>query len=160
METKKKVRQAKAPTPKDSKDYINEKCVIFGNNMRVARKERGFTSEALGKFLKISTAYVGLIERGERCPSLETFMKICDFFGESYEEMLTPRYALKIAESKAASKVEASRDKVKRKQKMVAGMLNTFDVDELDHIIGMIKSFKTFSQIKQPELNEEEEADE
>jgi len=127
-----------------TKNYIAEKCQVFGENMRIARKERGFTSEVLAKFLKISTAYVGLIERGERCPSLETFLRICDFFGESYETMLTPRSGLSVAESKAARR-ENDKDQVVRKQKMIMAMINTFDVKELDHIISVVKSFKTFS---------------
>ncbi|MCL2375911.1 MAG: helix-turn-helix domain-containing protein [Defluviitaleaceae bacterium] len=127
-----------------TKNYIAEKCQIFGENMRTARKERGFTSEVLAKFLKISTAYVGLIERGERCPSLETFLRICDFFGESYEAMLTPKSTLSVAESKARSR-ENDKDQIVRKQKMIMSMINTFDIKELDHIISVVKSFKTFS---------------
>jgi len=129
-----------------SKDYITEKCKIFGANMRAARKSRGFTSEALAKFLKISTAYVGLIERGERCPSLETFLKICDFFGESPDAMLKPSKGLSVGESKAGRDTE--KDQMQRKQKMIASMTNTFNLEELDHIISTIKSFKTFSELK------------
>ena len=128
-----------------SKDYLAQKCLIFGENMRKARKERGFTSEALGRFLGISTAYVGLIERGERCPSLETFLKICDFFGESYEDMFRSKSTLSVSEKKFAGSGSSEKSQVVRKQKMIAGMLSTFDADELDHIIGVIKSFKNFS---------------
>ena len=128
-----------------SKDYLAEKCLIFGENMRIARKERGFTSEALGRFLSISTAYVGLIERGERCPSLETFLKICDFFGESYEYMFTPKGSLGVSEKKASVGSTNEKDQKERKQKMINGMINTFTSEELDHIIGVIKSFKNFS---------------
>jgi len=126
-----------------AKDYLTSKCLIFGENMRVARKERGFTSEALGRFLGISTAYVGLIERGERCPSLETFLKICDFFGESYEDMFMPKGSLTVREKKAGGTGE--KDQVERKQKMIVGMINTFTAEELDHIIGVVKSFKSYS---------------
>jgi len=124
------------------KDFLAEKCLTFGENMRNARKDRGFTSEALGRFLGISTAYVGLIERGERCPSLETFLKICDFFGESYDDMFTQRGGLFVREKKTPT---SEKDPVVRKQRMIAGMLNNFGTEELDHIIGVIKSFKNFS---------------
>ena len=133
-----------------AKKYLHEKCLTFGENMRIARKERGFTSEALGRFLGISTAYVGLIERGERCPSLETFLKICDFFGESYEDMFTPRGSLAVREKKAPTGSKGEKDQVARKQKMIAGMLNTFSSEELDHVIGVIKSFKSYSHKVRP----------
>ncbi|MCL2573321.1 MAG: helix-turn-helix transcriptional regulator [Defluviitaleaceae bacterium] len=141
-----------------SKDYITEKCAIFGENMRIARKERGFTAEALGKFLGISTAYVGLIERGERCPSLETFLKICDFFGESYEAMFTPRKILSVSERKAQLR-EAKKDVVSRKKKMVSSMLDSFDAQELDYIIDSIKNFKKFSYTRGADYQESDEVD-
>ena len=137
-----------------SKDYLAEKCQIFGENMRIARKERGFTSEALGRFLGISTAYVGLIERGERCPSLETFLKICDFFGESYEAMLTSKSTLSVRERKAGGR-NGEKNQVERKQKMISGMISTFNAEELDHIIGVIKSFKNFTHKRGTEAAEE-----
>jgi len=125
-----------------SKDFIGEKSAVFGENMRAARKQRGFTSEALARFLSISTAYVGLIERGERCPSLETFLKICEFFGESPDTMLTPRGAgLPIRE-----RGNADDSKKKRKHKMILSMLDTFDATELEHVVTMIKSFKNYTQ--------------
>lgn len=133
---------------KDSKEYITEKCLIFGENMRIARKERGFTSEVLARFLQISTAYVGLIERGERCPSLETFLRICDFFGESYEAMLTPKTNQSAGETRISARSENAKEQAARKQKMVTSMINTFNADELDHIIATVKSFKLFSQNK------------
>ena len=141
------------------KDYLKEKCLIFGENMRIARKERGFTSEALGRFLGISTAYVGLIERGERCPSLETFLKICDFFGESYEDMFKQRSTLAVNEKKAVGR-PSEKDQVARKQTMITGMLNTFNAEELDHLIGVIKSFKAFSHKAQSGHQDMEAADE
>ena len=143
------------------KGYLAEKCLIFGENMRNARKERGFTSEALGRFLGISTAYVGLIERGERCPSLETFLKICDFFGESYEDMFKAKNALAISEKKASLGIgSAEKGQLVRKQKMIVGMLNTFNAEELDHIVGVIKSFKAFSHKSQAGRQDMEVADE
>jgi len=134
-------------TNEKPKGYLSEKCKIFGENMRTARKERGFTSEALGRFIGISTAYVGLIERGERCPSLETFLKICDFFGESYEAMFTPSGRLAIGEKKADT---GEKSQAERKQKMIAGMLNAFSIEELDHIVSVIKSFKSYSHKNRP----------
>ena len=136
-----------------AKEFINEKTVVFGENMRAARKQRGFTSEALARFLSISTAYVGLIERGERCPSMETFLKICDFFGESPETMLTPNGAgLPIRESKTPYR-NMDAEKRRRRHKMILSMLDTFEPMELDHVVNMIKSFKNYSQLtKSPKL--------
>jgi len=126
------------------KDFVSEKTLIFGENVRIARKERGFTAEVLAKFLGISTAYVGLIERGERCPSMETYMKICEFFGESYEDMLTVRKDFSVAEKRRLNKDPNVNSRIQRKQKMIISMVNTFNDDELDFIISAVKSFKRF----------------
>lgn len=143
-----------------SKDFVAEKCRIFGENMRAARKDRGFTSEALGRFLGISTAYVGLIERGERTPSLETFLKICEFFGESPDEMFQPqKNTLSVKEKKGPGRPGNEKDQIERKRKMVSSMINTFNQDELDHIIGVVKSFKNFSHKNNAE-HQDENADE
>ena len=134
----------KMPSAVKDKGYIADRAIIFGENMRAARKQRGFTSEHLAAFLQISTAYVGLIERGERCPSLETFLRICDFFGETPETMLTPQGAgVAVRETKLAAR-SIDDEKKKRRHKMVLSMLETFDPVELDHVVNMIKSFRGY----------------
>ena len=138
--------QHKAVLP--TKNYIMEKCAVFGENMRTERKARGFTTDALAKFLNISTAYVGLIERGERCPSLEMFLKICDFFGESCEVMLKPRKNLSVEEVRALRPGSDEKDQASRKRKTIMSMVSTFTLEELSHIISIIKSFKTFNEAK------------
>ena len=145
-EKKVKITNEGAGDTKLSKAYINKKASVFGENMRNARKQRGFTAESLGKFLSISTAYVGLIERGERCPSLETFLKICDFFGESPEKMLAPA-AISLPLREPGRKVTAEdKEATTKRNKLVLSMLDTFTQAELEHIIDIIKSFKNFTQ--------------
>jgi len=162
MEPKKRGRKANdasgVTVSSAQKDFISEKTLIFGENVRIARKERGFTAEVLAKFLGISTAYVGLIERGERCPSMETYMKICDFFGESYETMLTVRKDYRVAEKRRLNKDPNINSRVQRKQKMIISMVNTFSDDELDFIISAVKSFKRF--VLAPNLPVDDAADE
>jgi len=118
-----------------SRDFITEKAVIFGENVRLNRKKMNLTADSLAKFLSISTAYVGLIERGERCPSMETFLRICNFFGKGPEVMLRH-------EDTSSFKEES--DDSNQRRLMVLNMLNTFDPSELEHVISMIKSFKEF----------------
>ena len=133
------------------RDFINEKSNIFGANLRAVRKQRGFTTESLAKFLGISTAYIGLIERGERCPSLETFLKVCEFFGESPEKMLTASgMGLAMRESKSAAR-NVDAEETARKHKMVLSMLDTFDPAELDHVVSMMKSFKDYTDSRKGE---------
>ena len=128
--------------PNDSKKYVQEKCLTFGKNMRAFRRSMGMSSESLGKFLNLSTAYVGLIERGERVPSLETFLKICNFFGISSDDMLTDKTIVASASSLSAPKEKTADTKLQRKQKTVSSMIQTFTMPELDFLAVMIKNFK------------------
>ena len=112
----------------------------LGLNIRNNRKDRGFTYEALAEFLGISTAYVGLIERGERCPSLETFLRICEFFGTTAEKMLDPG-PLNMAEPTVGS----IKDVEDKKRKTIASITSTFNDAELEYVVNFLKSFKAFS---------------
>jgi len=141
-----KDKKEKSIAPK--KEAIVKKALIFGENMRAIRKQRGFTTEAFATFMNISTAYVGLIERGERTPSLETFLRICEFFGEDPTAMLKENSAgLAVRETKLAAK-NISADKIKNRHKMVNSMLDTFDPVELDHAVAMIKNFKNYVEMR------------
>jgi transcriptional regulator with XRE-family HTH domain len=129
-------------TSGDSNNYVSEKCITFGKNMRATRKNLGITTSEMGEFLGLSAAYVGMIERGERTPSLDTFLKICDFFGEGSDNMLTN----KSLSSPSKPKEKIAETKLSRKQKMLYSMINTFDLDELDYLIGITKNFKGFCE--------------
>ena len=118
------------------REFINEKARIIGENIRMSRKRKKLTASDLGKFLNISTAYVGLIERGERCPSLETFLQICNFFGKSAEEMLTCSSKLEIDTSNPNHEYA----------EMITSMLDSFDDDQLTHVNEMIKSFQVYAK--------------
>ena len=145
------MKEAKGKKSELTKERINKRALTFGENMRVIRKQRGFTTEAFATFMGVSTAYIGLIERGERTPSLETFLRICEFFGEDPTTMLQEKSAgLAVRETKLAAK-NISADKIKSRHKMVNSMLDTFDPIELDHAVTMIKNFKNYVEMRKSE---------
>jgi len=146
MNSEKVTNQLSFDKTNDHKNPISEACKVFGKNMRKARKENGFTSEAFGRFMGISTAYVGLIERGERSPSLKVFLRICDFFGIGYDEMLSHKDSSNTMCKKSAIVRENHTKQVMKKRKLIASMLDSFDYDELGYMIEVIKSFKCYSQ--------------
>lgn len=48
----------------------------FGEKMQKTRKEKGVTQEELAAKLSMHRTYIGLIERGERNPTIRTLYKI------------------------------------------------------------------------------------
>ena len=52
--------------------------VQIGQRLKDIRKKRGLTQEQLGELVGRSYKYIGLIERGQRMPSIKTLAKIAD----------------------------------------------------------------------------------
>lgn len=49
----------------------------FGENLRRHRKQAGISQEALGCAAGLHRTEVGLLERGERTPRIDTVIKLC-----------------------------------------------------------------------------------
>jgi len=64
--------------------------VLIGKNIRDMRNKHSITIEELSKELKISAAYMGLIERGDRNVTLNKLCRLSNFFGVHMEYFLRP----------------------------------------------------------------------
>ena len=58
-------------------------------NVKRLRLERGLTQEALSALADINRNYTGMIERGERSPTVDTLEKIAKAFGIDPVALLT-----------------------------------------------------------------------
>lgn len=69
---------------------ITHKHVLekFGEKMQKARKAKGVTQEELAAKLSMHRTYIGLIERGERNPTIRTLYKIAKALGVQASELL------------------------------------------------------------------------
>lgn len=73
------------------------KLIAIGENIRKYRKMKALSQENLAEKTDLSANYIGMIERGEKMPSLETFitilnaldisadMVLCDVVNADYE---------------------------------------------------------------------------
>lgn len=59
-----------------------------GARIRQLRKSQGLSQEELALRSELSPAYYGLVERGAKCPSVETIWKIAAGLGVSPSELL------------------------------------------------------------------------
>lgn len=50
----------------------------LGNNIKKYRLQKGLSQEHLALRAGIHPAYLGRLERGEKCPTLDTVFKICE----------------------------------------------------------------------------------
>ena len=59
----------------------------LGKKVKKLRKENNITQEKLAEQLRISTVYMGYIERGKGQPSLKLLMKIARKFNVKVEDL-------------------------------------------------------------------------
>lgn len=60
----------------------------LGQRIREERQKLNLTQEKLSEAINVSSAYIGQIERGERCPTLETLIKLSNCLGVSIDYLL------------------------------------------------------------------------
>ena len=61
----------------------------IGKNIRKYRLSKKYRQEDLAERAGLTTNYIGMVERGEKIPSLETFIKIVNALGVSSDMVLT-----------------------------------------------------------------------
>lgn len=62
--------------------------IKFGQRVRGLRKERDLSQEQLAELTGLHRNYVGMIERGERNPSLSNIEKFAKAFDMSISELM------------------------------------------------------------------------
>ena len=60
----------------------------IGKRIRACREEKGWSQEEFAERIGLSVTYTGMIERGERVPKLETFIRIANTLGTSADVLL------------------------------------------------------------------------
>lgn len=60
----------------------------IGKRIREKRLEKSWSQEDLAERVNLSAVYIGMIERGEKLPKLETFIKIVNVLEVSADELL------------------------------------------------------------------------
>ena len=91
---------------KESLDNVN--IYSIGENIRKRRQEKKLRQEDLAVLCNLSANYIGMIERGEKLPSLETFIGIVNALEVSADEILcgAVKTGYTVKESKLASRLE------------------------------------------------------
>lgn len=60
----------------------------IGKKLRERRMEKSWSQEELAERMDLSATYIGMIERGEKSPKLETFVKLANILEVSADELL------------------------------------------------------------------------
>jgi transcriptional regulator with XRE-family HTH domain len=127
-------------------EYLSDICKLIGRNIRQNRKLRKFSIDNLADYLELSASYVGLLERGERSPSLKTLLKICELFGLEFSELFTNKDSTALHEPR--------RTPTDSKHKSINSLIHRLSETELDFTISVLKGVKLL-QKKSSENNYE-----
>ena len=128
-------RIRKVETAVQEKPDMEEISVILGKNIRRERKARKLTREKFVELMPISESYLGLIERGERTPSLDCLFEFCTTFETTPNELLLPPDK---GEFKNVKNAEIENENYKSAMEM----LNTFKESELKFLISIMINLK------------------
>jgi len=110
--------------------YMMKNGAFIGENIRRERKRRSFTMEDLAEHLGLSVSYIGLLERGERCPSLKSIYRLCDLFGVTPDILLLMHRSGKVSEKSAEA----------RERGTAMLLLDGIPKKELRHVNSMLKT--------------------
>lgn len=61
----------------------------IGNRLLIERRERHYTQEQMAELIGVSTGFYGMIERGEKAPSIEKLVMIYEKLGTDITYLLT-----------------------------------------------------------------------
>lgn len=61
---------------------------LFGVTLREIRREKGLSQERLAELTKLSTNYIGEMERGLKAPGLGVIVRLCRVLDVSVHDLL------------------------------------------------------------------------
>ena len=100
----------------------------IGKKIRAARENRGWRQEEFAEKIGLSVTYTGMIERGEKVPKLETFIRIANVLEVSADQLLADvlKVGYNIKSSMLSEKIEKlSQQEREQIYRVLDAMLNT-----------------------------------
>ena len=162
VETVNLARKKRDLNSEKSASKILKICQNLGKNIRIERKRRGFSTEDLAEFLELSSSYIGLLERGERCPSVKALLKICELYSITPDIILyqtapfTGKSSNKTPSNFKVNVAEKTNSKLNDKREAMLSMMSKLDSAELSYLINAVREIKVFQkQITIDLLNED-----
>ena len=123
----------------------------IGINMRNERKRRNFSISTVAGLLGKVDAYVRLLESGSRTPSLGVLMQVCELYGCTLNDIISPggkshspKETLRLADPKQSE--------LRAAQESVLSLISSLNADELTYIAdcmrGLISTLRKQSASK------------
>ncbi|MGN0605549.1 MAG: helix-turn-helix domain-containing protein [Oscillospiraceae bacterium] len=92
---------------KENRETISS---IIGERIRIFRTEQKLSQEELAFLSEIHPAYIGKVERGEKCPTIETLYKIANGLKIPLHKLLNIESGTEIKETDAYYRIKNALD--------------------------------------------------
>jgi len=123
---------------------FKDKAFIKENLGKTVKKYRlmyDLSIEELAKLLGLSSAFVGLIERGERGVSLKNLVRLSEIFDIDINQLIYDS-SLEHKDRKLLGFSEPKETEEERKLRSLSALLTGLNAKELEYIIENVKSLK------------------
>jgi len=134
-----------------SEDEVNNRlktlASVIGKNIREERKRCGFTIEVMAVRLGLTPSYLGLLERGSRCPGLKQLVGICEALGLSIDEILS-QHGKVHTETKQVSLADPANTSLRTAQEAVLTLMPLLTAEELKYIVSCMQGLIDIRKIK------------
>lgn len=90
----------------------------IGKNIRKLRLKKDISQEALSMSAGLHPAYLGRLERGEKCPTIDTMYKICNALDVTVSEILCFEGETENPNAQAKTRIENALKKIPDKQQI------------------------------------------
>ena len=122
----------------------------IGANIRRERMLRRMSMEELSEILQLSTAFIGLIERGQRGAKLANLMKISEVFGITVNDLVYSKEPdiMEVREEWEGHErpIEHREFAKQQKKNAILSLIYDFSIEELEFIIESIKGIKALKR--------------
>ena len=98
-----------------TRELLNKK---LGNNIRKFRLTADISQETLAKKAGLYPAYLGRLERGEKCPTIDTLYKICRALDIHMSDVLTFDEDIYDRDHEAMARIEHVLDRMEQPQQI------------------------------------------
>ena len=123
---------------------------LTGKNIKMHRIKNGLTIEEFAAIIGLSSAFVGLVERGQRSTQLENVLKMCKIFNVTVEEL--------IYGSGGSAKIISESNPSPREKKVNNLFVLTYSLTEvqLEFLMSMSRSLKSFNGDPKTKKNDDD----
>lgn len=109
----------------------------FGNRVREKRNKINMSQELLAEKCKVSTSYIGLVERGERKPSLEILVRMANALHVSANSLI----------------FDSLRHRASSNKDRITMMINDFDDAQIDTTFEIVNQIHTYMKKDKPKAS-------